>query len=231
MFDVAKYWNEQVYPDGWYEKSHARELTWTERRIRDLFPPEYATADIRTMVPLCAEQTAVIETCRAWAEAFPNPPSVGVLFSGGVGTGKTHIAYGILRAALEKGVNPQAVTLTGLFRRIREGYSKNEPESVVLEPLLKTRLLLLDDFGAEIAKDWNMGILFELVNERYVQRLPTLFTTNKTAEELRSRIMGKEQTADVDAVTFQRIYDRVRQMAGNHVFCFGDTSLRGAHHA
>ena len=49
-------------------------------------------------------------------------------------------------------------------------------------------LLILDDIGAEKPSEWVQETLFILVNYRYEQMLPTIFTSNCGLDELEERI-------------------------------------------
>jgi DNA replication protein DnaC len=48
----------------------------------------------------------------------------------------------------------------------------------LVEPLVKTDLLVLDELGAGKPSPWVMDLLYFLVNTRYLERRITLFTTN-----------------------------------------------------
>ncbi|WP_240796170.1 ATP-binding protein [Streptomyces sp. RFCAC02] len=101
-----------------------------------------------------------------------------LLLWGGTGTGKTHTAYGAIRAltAAGCGVRWQATTVADLFAELRPRPG-TDPE-FLLRRTVRVPLLLLDDLGAARGTAWTEEILFRLVNWRCQHRLPTLFTTN-----------------------------------------------------
>ena len=51
-------------------------------------------------------------------------------------------------------------------------------EMDVLRPVLDADLLVLDDLGAERTSEWVQETLGLVVNTRYSERRPTIFTTN-----------------------------------------------------
>lgn len=64
----------------------------------------------------------------------------------------------------------------------------------------KKGFLILDDFGFDKATDWNSELLFLLVDYRYVNKLPTIFTSNFSFNEL------KKNNYD------ERMVDRIGEM-------------------
>lgn len=137
----------------------------------------------------------------AWvAQLTTDPHSArSLLFTGTVGTGKTHSAWSALRGVAETGTNLRflAITEADLFARLRPGGSAN-PESE-LEALASVDLLFVDDLGAAKNTEWTEEITYRLINRRYEACQPCIFTTNAAALEL-------------PAVVGDRIASRLRQM-------------------
>jgi DNA replication protein DnaC len=64
-------------------------------------------------------------------------------------------------------------------------------------------LLVLDDLGTQNATPWAEEKIFQIINFRYLSRLPTVITTNVGLEDLDGRISSRLQ--DADRVTLVRI--------------------------
>ncbi|MGW7304406.1 ATP-binding protein [Streptomyces sp. NPDC054835] len=101
-----------------------------------------------------------------------------LLLWGATGAGKTHQAYGAIRAltAAGCGVRWYATTAADLYgsMRARGGV---DPE-YLLRRIVRIPLLLLDDLGAAKSSEWTEEITFRLLNWRSEHRLPTLITSN-----------------------------------------------------
>ncbi|MGK4906469.1 ATP-binding protein [Streptomyces albus] len=101
-----------------------------------------------------------------------------LLLWGPTGTGKTHAAYGAIRAltALGCGVVWQATTAADLYAQARPG-SGQDPEHLIRQ-IMRVPVLLLDDLGAAKGSRWTEEITYRLVNWRCQNQLPTLYTSN-----------------------------------------------------
>ena len=65
------------------------------------------------------------------------------------------------------------------------------------------RLLVLDDLGTQNATPWAAEKLYQVINYRYVNRLPTIVTTNVELEDIDGRISSRLQ--DPELVTVIKI--------------------------
>jgi DNA replication protein DnaC len=111
-----------------------------------------------------------------------------LLIAGPTGTGKTHQAYGAIRALLTAGVRLrwEATTAADLYAAQRPQHG-SDPERQLWR-LARSPLLLLDDLGAAKQSPWTEELTYRLVNHRYNQLLPTLVTTNLPVAELRDAV-------------------------------------------
>jgi DNA replication protein DnaC len=109
----------------------------------------------------------------------------GLLFIGPPGVGKTHLAVSVLSELMERyRMSGRFVEFTPLIHQIQATFNPAVPESQreVLDPLTKAEILVIDELGAQQPTPWVREILYLLINGRYTQRLPTLFTTNYRLE-------------------------------------------------
>ena len=88
--------------------------------------------------------------------------------------GKTHLAVAVLRELVDrrKGARGQFWDFHELIREIKNSYDPETKttELQVLEPVVETDVLLLDDLGAWKMTDWMNDTLFYILNSRYMAK-------------------------------------------------------------
>ena len=126
-----------------------------------------------------------------------------ILISGRYGCGKTHLAAAIANEALKNGTPTLFLTVPDLLDWLRASYSS--PTSSFEERFDEIRnypLLVLDDFGTQNATPWAQEKLFQIINHRYINRLPTVVTSNLDLDgfegRIRSRLMDPEVVTKVE---------------------------------
>lgn len=137
-------------------------------------------------------QHSLINACRRFVTEWPDVPSV-VLFMGGAGTGKGHLAWSIAKAIItDQGEAVRFVSLPDLIRELREGWSNPaaEPESLVLEHYREPPLLIIDEVSRHAYYGEPTPHLYHLINYRLNWKRPTILTTNEDADGLREALSG-----------------------------------------
>jgi DNA replication protein DnaC len=153
----------------------------------------------------------------SFARDYPAGTDAGLLLMGPCGAGKTHLAVAALKQLVLRGHDGLFYDYRELLKEIQASYNpvSQATEMSVLEPVLKTELLLLDDLGASKPSAWALETVGHLLNTRYNEKRATLLTTNyldSTAEPPRSARLPSGQAVAVageDALT-DRIGQRIR---------------------
>lgn len=111
-----------------------------------------------------------------------------LLLLGPTGVGKTHQAYGTLRALAVTGITATwtATSSADMYAALRP--RTNIDSETEFRRYAHARLLLVDDLGAAKSSEWTEEINFRLVNHRYENQLPTLFTSNVLPKQLADRL-------------------------------------------
>jgi len=150
----------------------------------------YTLASFKPYVsPAAARATEKVESyLKEWDEN--RSAGHGLYFCGDVGTGKTHLAVAVMNELIaRKRVPALFVTVPELLDNMRGTY--NDPGRNIdewMDSVKNADLLLLDDLGAERANDWVRERIFVIVNHRYREELPTIFTSNTGPKDLAAQL-------------------------------------------
>lgn len=107
------------------------------------------------------------------------------IFSKTKGSGKTLLASCILNELIDsRPINAKFITSLDLIELTKKGF-KYESCNEDVDNIFNTRILVLDDLGVQMNKEWAETVLFRLVNHRKTSRLITIFTSNIPVNELR----------------------------------------------
>lgn len=145
----------------------------------------------------------------------------GLLLSGPVGVGKTHLAVSILKGLTERGFSCLFYEFGSLLKEIQDSYNPRTQASelAVLAPVLNAEVLVLDELGASKPTDWVRDTMAYIINTRYNDARVTIFTTNypdRTSNEreetledrigvrLRSRLYEMCRTIEIDGTDFRK---------------------------
>lgn len=117
--------------------------------------------------------------------------SKGIYIHGGVGCGKTHIAYALSeKYESVMGAKPSFWNTTELFEEIKDDYDRHYTDKTnILEAIMDyDKLLFLDDIGSEKPTEWVQERFYLLINKRYNEMRPTVYTSNYSVGELAARL-------------------------------------------
>jgi DNA replication protein DnaC len=116
----------------------------------------------------------------AFTRDFPLASDTGLLLVGPCGTGKTHLGVAALKQIVLRGHDSLFYDYRELLKGIQASYNpeRASSEMSVLEPVLKTEVLLLDDLGASKPSPWALDIVGHILNVRYNEKRVTILTTN-----------------------------------------------------
>lgn len=130
------------------------------------------------------EQTAAVQTATTWLDKATSDPAydVGLLLLGLPGRGKSAIA-GALAVEMGAPQHAQFWPVVDLLASMRTDI--NRPDRIpTRERVLRRRLLVLDDIGAEQPTDWRVGELNGLIEALYARRGLLVATSNLTLAQL-----------------------------------------------
>jgi DNA replication protein DnaC len=149
-------------------------------------------------------QASSLERAFNQAQNYAGSLNGWLLLMGGYGCGKTHLAAAVANYAVGMGVPTLFLTVPDLLDTLRFAYNDEDTTfEQRFEEIRNARLLVLDDFGTQNATGWAQEKLFQIINYRYINKLPTVVTTNLLLDEIEARI--RSRLADPELVTQTRI--------------------------
>lgn len=107
----------------------------------------------------------------------------GIYIHGPNGVGKSYLLSAATMCLREKGKSVIYTTVRAMINRLKNVYAKQD----TLDAFLAVDVLVIDEIGAEIPADWEMGDLFLILNGRQ-GRKPTLYGSNFTVRELEMQV-------------------------------------------
>lgn len=148
---------------------------------------------------------------KEYAENYIQGTERGSLFiTGGVGTGKTHLAASIANELIKNEKTVVFGTLINILSEIKDSYnSEFENEGIIIDKYSKIDMLIIDDLGKERPSEWALEKLFTIINNRYENKLPVIITTNYNREKLRERLADNKNYEIADSIV-SRLYEMCR---------------------
>ena len=151
---------------------------------------------------------------RRFAEGYPvETDGRGLLITGSIGVGKTHLAVGLLLALVEeKGAQALFYDYRELLKQIQHSYNAqvNSTELDVLRPVFDAEVLVLDELGAQKPTDWVWDTVALILNTRYNDKRTTIITTNYADLPPAGSSLSATQRAVREETLGDRIGERMR---------------------
>jgi len=152
-------------------------------------------------------------TARRFVDEFPaGTAGKGLLFTGSMGVGKTHLAVGVLqRLVRERGVKGLFCDYRELLKSIQNSYNPEvrTTELELLKPVFAAEVLVLDDLGAQKPNEWVWDTVALILNTRYNDRQTTIITTNYPDQTAASGAQSDLERAAREQTLGDRIGDRM----------------------
>ena len=133
----------------------------------------------------------------------------GLLLTGMIGVGKTHLAVGILRSLIvEHGASGLFYDYRDLLKKVQNSFNPQvrETESEILRPVFEADVLVLDELGAAKPTDWVWDMVAHILNTRYNDKRTTIITTNYVNQE---SLLAKADGTAREETLGDRIGDRM----------------------
>ena len=144
------------------------------------------------------EQIHSLQYALSQAQKFAASPRGWLVLMGTYGCGKTHLAAAVANACVEFGMGTLFLTVPDLMDWLRNSFDASDTNfEKRFDEIRNVGLLVLDDLGAQNTTKWANEKLFQIIDYRYVRKLPMVVTTNLALEDLDDRIRSRLQDPDL----------------------------------
>ena len=148
-----------------------------------------------------------------FVEGYPvETEGKGLLLTGDIGVGKTHLAVGILKELVTvRGVQGLYYDYRELLKEVQNSYNRevSATELGILRPVFEAEVLVLDELGAAKPTDWVWDTVAQILNTRYNERRTTIITTNYANEAAMMAATQARETAAKRAMREETLGDRI----------------------
>ncbi len=114
-------------------------------------------------------------------ETIRNAKHNSILFVGRPGSGKTHLLIAVANALLAKGFGVLYFPWVEGSNELRDAVKNNHDANAILKRMKEIDVLFIDDLykGRKQPTEYQLEWLFEVVNYRYLNRLPMMVSSEK----------------------------------------------------
>lgn len=173
-------------------------------RANSLLGVKYAQVDFETTDTEDQQFKAVFERCKKYCEVADEvlAQGIGIYLSGSHGTGKTHLTACMANYLMNEFYSVMFTNFSQISQSIRNTFNQcGVTESAVIEKLVQVDFLFIDDFGTEMVSRnnedlWLQEKIFEIVNQRYNNNKPIIFTSNYSIVDMALKRGLADKTID-----------------------------------
>ncbi|BED91701.1 MAG: ATP-binding protein [Candidatus Azobacteroides pseudotrichonymphae] len=149
--------------------------------------------------------------CKKYCEIYKTVKEngIGIYLFGPSGVGKTHITACMANELIKNLVSVLFTNLFEISKAVKSTFNKDskQTEQKLIDQFSNIEFLFMDDLGAEIftrnqEDNWLQSLLFDLINKRYNAKLPTIFSSNYSLNELiNQRQLSKRTISRITEMT------------------------------
>lgn len=185
-----------------------RQENWKRKLSRAAIPLRFTEKTLDVYKVENNQQENAFDFAKKFALDFCDGSLNGrsAIFSGGVGTGKTHLSVAIAIEGMNAGRSALFTSVQRIVRDVKSTFKSDceLSENEIIDQLVYPELLIIDEVGVQFGSEFERNVIFDVINQRYENRKSTLFLTNLGAEELKN-VLGV------------RVLDRIKEDGGKFI--------------
>lgn len=150
------------------------------------------------------QKTKSMDTFKKLALDIINGDSgFNIIATGSPGTGKTHLACALIEMLTDDKKSAKIISVIELMRELKDTWSRDAEfnERDIINKYASLDLLVIDEVGIQFDSETEKRFMFEVIDGRYQNVLPTVLISNMTLFEVKE-IIG------------ERVIDRLREDGG-----------------
>ena len=169
------------------EKKDRAIKLWASKIGHAQIPERFQDRTLNSYIAKNPGQEKALAFAKDYADNFDEIRKIGrsVIFVGKPGTGKTHLAVGIALQIMVKHT-VLFTTVQRAIRRVKDTWTKGseESETDAINSIAFPDLLIMDEVGVQFGSEFERQVMFDILNERYEKRKPSILLSNIAPGEL-----------------------------------------------
>jgi DNA replication protein DnaC len=169
------------------EEAERAARSWRIKIGHAQIPERFQDRTLNSYIAKNHGQEKALAFAKDYADNFDEIRKIGrsVIFVGKPGTGKTHLAVGIALQIMVKHT-VLFTTVQRAIRRVKDTWTKGseESETDAINSIAFPDLLIMDEVGVQFGSEFERQVMFDILNERYEKRKPSILLSNIAPGEL-----------------------------------------------
>lgn len=186
-----------------------------ERRLQAGIPKRYIGHTFDQFNPLNdAQIKAKSKFERLSVELETGEAKNNLIVTGGVGTGKTLLASCLIDSVVNT-ISCEMVKCIDLVRNLKATWKRDseQSETDLIEYYTSLKLLIIDEVGVQFGTDTERMFIFDVIDGRYQNELPTILISNQSVKGI-GEVIG------------DRVIDRLRHDGGHLIVLDGPSQRK-----
>ena len=177
-------------------------------------PRRFVKESLNTFEKRSSFARAALTYANDYVANFDPEAGQGLYIHGTTGSGKTHLAVGILKTLIANHYSGVFFNVTSLFDQIRRNMDPAAPSGAAeaLEARLQSSIVVLDDLGVQRTSAWVVDRLYAMINAIYEDCRTLIITSTLKPSELEqtydrsivSRIIGMCKVVELEGADQRR---------------------------